>query len=324
MLTGQKETQASFFPADQNVLDNPAPQKLTPTAKGLTLDLKKDANLTTNPAQLRGVLELSSGRAYEIAAPAGAPAAAVDKNTGETAAATSAATTPSPANSAPSSSPNQQESAPGLVRIVGLAFLGGLILNLMPCVFPVLFLKGLALMQSGTEERHRLRTHGLVYTAGILVSFWVLVAVLLGLRSAGGRLGWGFQFQSPVFLSLMAGLLFFLALSLAGQFEIGLSLTSAGRKPRREAGLYGQLLHRCSGGHRRHAVHRSFHGRRHRLRIGAAWRRHVCRFHRAGPGTGRPLRRPYPAAGLDARASQAWSLDGSPPPGRFGADLCAP
>jgi thiol:disulfide interchange protein len=227
LLTGQKETQASFFPADQNVLDNPAPQKLTPTAKGLTLDLKKDANLTANPGQLRGVLELSNGRAYEIAAPAGAPAAAEDKNTAETAAA-STATVPSPANSVPASSANQEESTPGLVRIIGLAFLGGLILNLMPCVFPVLFLKGLALMQSGAEERHRLRTHGLAYTAGILVSFWVLVAVLLGLRSAGGRLGWGFQFQSPVFLSLMAGLLFFLALSLAGQFEIGLSLTSAG------------------------------------------------------------------------------------------------
>jgi thiol:disulfide interchange protein len=227
LLTGQKETQASFFPADQNVLDNPAPQKLTSTASGLSLDLKKDANLTTNPERLRGVIELSNGRAYEIAAPAGAPAVAVDENPGNAALATSAAGTASP-NASPSPSSNQQESAPGLARIVGLAFLGGLILNLMPCVFPVLFLKGLALMQSGAEERHRLRTHGLVYTAGILVSFWVLVAVLLGLRSAGARLGWGFQFQSPVFLSLMAGLLFFLALSLAGQFEIGLSLTSAG------------------------------------------------------------------------------------------------
>jgi thiol:disulfide interchange protein len=222
VLTGQKETQASFFPADQSVLDNPAPQKLTPTASGLTLDLKKDANLTTNPGQLRGVLELSNGRAYEIAAPAGTPAAAVDTNSADTAAATSIAS----AANAPSTP--QQKSTPGLVRIIGLAFLGGLILNLMPCVFPVLFLKGLALMQSGAEERQRLRTHGMVYTAGILVSFWVLVAVLLGLRSAGARLGWGFQFQSPIFLSLMAGLLFFLALSLAGQFEIGLSLTSAG------------------------------------------------------------------------------------------------
>jgi thiol:disulfide interchange protein DsbD len=229
VLTGHKETQASFFPADQNILDNPAPQKVTSTASGLTLDLKKDANLTTSPGQLRGVIELSNGRAYEIAAPAGAPAAAADKNPDEApsaATAANSASSASTANSAPA--PNQQQSTPGLARLVGLAFLGGLILNLMPCVFPVLFLKGLALMQSGAEERHKLRTHGLVYTAGILVSFWVLVAVLLGLRSAGARLGWGFQFQSPIFLSLMAGLLFFLALSLAGQFEIGLSLTSAG------------------------------------------------------------------------------------------------
>ena len=240
VLTGQKETQASFFPADQNVLDNPAPQKLTSTAKGLTLDLKKDANLTTNPAQLRGVIALSKGRAFEIAAPAGAPAAAVDNNPGETAAASGAADTASPVTSAPS--PNQPASTPGLARIVGLAFLGGLILNLMPCVFPVLFLKGLALMQSGAEERHRLRTHGLVYTAGILISFWVLVAVLLGLRSAGGRLGWGFQFQSPIFLSLMAGLLFFLALSLAGQFEIGLTLTSAGGSLAAKQGYTGSFF----------------------------------------------------------------------------------
>ncbi len=242
MLTGQKETQASFFPVDQNVLDNPAPQKLTPTAQGLTLDLKKDANLTANPAQLRGVIELSNGRAYEIAAPAGAPATAVDKNPDDTAAAASTANTAIPANSAPAPTTNQPESASGLARIVGLAFLGGLILNLMPCVFPVLFLKGLALMQSGAEERHRLRTHGLVYAAGILVSFWVLVAVLLGLRSAGARLGWGFQFQRPIFLSLMAGLLFFLALSLAGQFEIGLSLTSAGGSLAAKQGYTGSFF----------------------------------------------------------------------------------
>ena len=60
---GQRETEAAFFPADQIDSDNPAPQKLTPTAKGLMLDLKKDANLTANPTQLSGVLELSGGRA---------------------------------------------------------------------------------------------------------------------------------------------------------------------------------------------------------------------------------------------------------------------
>jgi DsbC/DsbD-like thiol-disulfide interchange protein len=77
VLTGQKETQASFFPADQNIIDNPAPQRFTATAKGLTLDLKKDANLTAAPAELRGVLELSNGRAYEVVAPGGPPVAGV-------------------------------------------------------------------------------------------------------------------------------------------------------------------------------------------------------------------------------------------------------
>jgi len=215
--TGQKETEAAFFPEDQDILDNPAPQKFTPTATGFVLDLKKDANLAANPAQLRGVLELSGGRAYEIAAlPIGTAA-----QTPISAVASTTSTSP-----APITAPTLSWAL--LLRTSALAFLGGLLLNLMPCVFPVLFLKGLALVNSGNEERHKLRAHGLVYAAGILVSFWVLVAVLLGLRAAGATLGWGFQFQSPVFLSLMAGLLFFLGLSLAGQFEIGLTLTSAG------------------------------------------------------------------------------------------------
>jgi len=211
--TGQREATAEFFPADQDVLDNPAPQKLTPTAKGFVLDLKKDANLTANPAQLKGVLELAGGRAYEIAAIPG----------------TVAAGAPTLAWAL-------------LARATGLAFLGGLLLNLMPCVFPVLFLKGLALVNSGNEERHRLRLHGFVYAAGILVSFWALVAALLGLRATGATLGWGFQFQSPVFLALMAGLLFFLGLSLAGQFEIGLTLTSAGGSLAQKQGYTGSFF----------------------------------------------------------------------------------
>ena len=125
---------------------------------------------------------------------------------------------------------------------MGLAFLGGLLLNLMPCVFPVLFLKGLALVNSGAEEKHKLRAHGFVYAAGILVSFWALVAALLGLRAAGATLGWGFQFQSPVFLALMAGLLFLLGLSLAGQFEIGLTLTSAGGSLAAKQGYAGSFF----------------------------------------------------------------------------------
>jgi thiol:disulfide interchange protein len=216
--TGQQESGATFFPAEQSILDNPAPQKVTPTPDGLILDLKKDANLSANPAQLSGLLELSDGRAFELTAQPGVVTGGATSTSG------------------PSSSFGE------LLRSAGLAFLGGLLLNLMPCVFPVLFIKGLALVRSSGEERHKLRAHGFVYAAGIVISFWALVAVLLGLRAAGARLGWGFQFQSPVFLMLVAGLLFFLGLSLAGQFDIGLTLTSAGGSLAAKQGYTGSFF----------------------------------------------------------------------------------
>jgi thiol:disulfide interchange protein DsbD len=216
ILTGQKETAAAFFPSEQNILDNPAPQTAAPVADGVVLELKKDANLTANPAQLTGVVELSGGRAYEIAATPGTVPAAAAVAT--------------------------QAGAGDVLKAAGFAFLGGMILNLMPCVFPVLFLKGLSLVNSSGEEQHRQRAHGLVYTAGIVASFWLLVGALLGLRAAGATLGWGFQFQSPIFISLMAALLFFLGLSLAGQFEIGLTLTSAGGELANKSGYTGSFF----------------------------------------------------------------------------------
>jgi thiol:disulfide interchange protein len=210
--TGKRETSAQFFPADPDTIANAAPQKTTPTPKGVVVEIKKDANLAANPKQLNGVLELSGGRAYDVSVQPGTVEVPVEHDWGV------------------------------LAKTSALAFLGGLLLNLMPCVFPVLFLKGFALCQSGSEERQRLRMHGFVYAAGILVSFWVLVGALLGLRAAGASLGWGFQFQSPVFLALMAGLLFFLGLSLAGQFEIGLSLTSAGGSLAAKQGYAGSFF----------------------------------------------------------------------------------
>ena len=213
--TGRPEDQAEFFPEDENILNNAAPETGRIISNGIIIDLAKDPNLNTSLTQLRGVLELSGDRNYEIAA---LPAII---------------NVPAPPASFPFAA---------FARIVGLAFLGGLLLNLMPCVFPVLFLKGLALVNSGNEEKHKLRAHGFVYTAGILVSFWALVALLLGLRAAGATLGWGFQFQSPVFLSLMAALLFFLGLSLAGQFEIGLTLTSAGGSLAAKQGYAGSFF----------------------------------------------------------------------------------
>jgi thiol:disulfide interchange protein DsbD len=125
---------------------------------------------------------------------------------------------------------------------VGIAFAGGVILNLMPCVFPVLFLKAFSLVNASTEEHGRQKMHGIVYALGILASFWVMVGVLLILRAGGRAVGWGFQLQSPTFVAVLASVMFFLGLSLAGQFELGLTLTSKGDSLSRSQGLSGSFF----------------------------------------------------------------------------------
>ncbi|MBL8309215.1 MAG: thioredoxin family protein [Burkholderiales bacterium] len=107
---------------------------------------------------------------------------------------------------------------------IALAFLGGLILNLMPCVFPVLSLKILGFAQhagQGEEGRSALRAHGTAYAVGVLVSFLLLAAVLLGLRQGGAAVGWGFHLQSPVVVWVLAVVFCLIALNLAGLFEFG-------------------------------------------------------------------------------------------------------
>jgi thiol:disulfide interchange protein DsbD len=101
------------------------------------------------------------------------------------------------------------------------AFGGGLLLNLMPCVFPVLSVKILGFAQQGDDEPSRIRTHGLLFGAGVLVSMWILAGALLGLRAAGSQIGWGFQLQSPTFIALMALLFVGIGLNLLGAFEVG-------------------------------------------------------------------------------------------------------
>ena len=214
VLTGKRVEGAQFFPADQSVIANAAPQPVTPRGDGAVIALKQDENLQKTPQALSGIVLLADGTSYLVRAEAGMIPAA----------------------------PISASGSVDLLRYVGFALLGGMLLNLMPCVFPVLFIKALALVQSSTAERRSMRVQGLAYTAGILVSFWIVVAILLGLRAGGRGLGWGFQFQSPVFVAMIALLLFFLALSLAGMFEIGLSVTSAGSSLANKHGLAGSFF----------------------------------------------------------------------------------
>lgn len=120
--------------------------------------------------------------------------------------------------------------------------LGGLILNLMPCVFPVLSMKALSFVKNIGEPAHKQRMDGLAYTAGVISAFVLLATVLIVLRAAGERVGWAFQFQQPWFVALMVYLFFMMALSLSGVFEIGAGMMGVGEGLTHKKGYKGSFF----------------------------------------------------------------------------------
>ena len=118
--------------------------------------------------------------------------------------------------------------APAVPVLVLLAILGGLILNLMPCVFPVLSIKAIGLVEQAKKHPAAVRTKGLVFAAGVISSMLCLAAALLALRAGGEQIGWGFQLQSPLFVTLMIYLLLAVGLNLSGVFEVGGGLAGVG------------------------------------------------------------------------------------------------
>ena len=135
--------------------------------------------------------------------------------------------------------PAEGATGTGLAGALLLALLGGLVLNLMPCVLPILSLKALGLAQSG-ESRQRARGHALWYTAGVLVAFAAVGALVIGLRAAGQAAGWGFQLQQPWFVAALACIMFVVGLSLSGVFTLGTGLGGGLATPRR--GPLGDFL----------------------------------------------------------------------------------
>ncbi len=133
-------------------------------------------------------------------------------------------------------------SAPPLLQTLLLAALGGLILNLMPCVFPVLAMKAMAVARMSGAARGAVRAHALSYTLGVLLAFGTLGAALAGVRAAGGAAGWGFQFQSPVFVAALAWVLFGVGLNLSGVFGVGGRLAGAGQGLAAQGGHAGSFF----------------------------------------------------------------------------------
>ncbi len=144
-------------------------------------------------------------------------------------------------NAGRSQPPANAGQADSLAWILLLALAGGLVLNLMPCVLPVLSLKVLGLAQSG-ESRQHARRHALWYTLGVLVAFAAIGALVLALRAAGQAAGWGFQLQHPWFIAALAYLMFVVGLSLSGVFTLGGNLGGIGQSLANRRGAAGDFF----------------------------------------------------------------------------------
>ncbi|MDP2802014.1 MAG: protein-disulfide reductase DsbD family protein [Phreatobacter sp.] len=207
-----------FFPASGEVIDHAAPQTFTVTDGRPVLTLKRSTLMQGTPATLDGVLvmdeQVDGGTVSHAFAVSATPAVAVTPPVDLTA----------------------------LLQAIALAVLGGLILNLMPCVFPVLSLKVLQLTGHGEAPASQARGHGLAYAAGVLVTFAGLAALLYALRAAGGEVGWGFQLQSPVVVAALAFLLFAMGLSLSGVAQFGMAMTRVGTGAAAPPGLPRSFL----------------------------------------------------------------------------------
>ncbi len=202
----------AFFPYAEGAIEYAAPQTLTRSADGVQLDIKL-GYAPPSGGSVDGVLVATEQNGndavtvpMEIAATftGGMPPAAAG------------------ASAHPAAAPQS------LLTLMWGAILGGLILNLMPCVFPVLSIKAMHLVEQAKTDPRAVQLKGLVFAAGVIASMLCLVGVLLALRAGGEQLGWGFQLQSPLFVTLMVYLLLAIGLNLSGVFEIGGNLAGMG------------------------------------------------------------------------------------------------
>ncbi len=214
----------SFFPFAEGGIEYAAAQRMSRVDGAVQLSMKLGYAPPKN-GPIEGVLVLKQGSgAQELNVPV-TISAPLSVSTG-------LATVPSPRFAKGAAPPAQS-----FLSLLLLAVAGGLILNLMPCVFPVLSIKAIGLVEQAKKSPGAVRVKGLVFALGVIASMLTLAAVLLALRAAGQQIGWGFQLQSPLFVTLMAYLLLAVGLNLSGVFEFGGSLAGVGDSLTQGSGL---------------------------------------------------------------------------------------
>lgn len=202
-LSPAPETDAVyFFPEAANVSEPAERQKLSRGGDALTLTIKGGSGLAALGERLDGVIAFGDGdetRALSLSA-----------------------------GRAGEAGPARTAAAGSLLSLLAAAFFGGAILNLMPCVFPILFVKAASMAKSASGDKSVLRRHGLLYGAGVVATFAALGGLLLALRAGGEEIGWGFHLQSPAVIALSAYVLFAVGLNFAGVFHVGSSMQNVG------------------------------------------------------------------------------------------------
>ena len=219
-LSGRSGAGAYFFPEAGGLIDQAKPETIDLGAQGLTFTAMAGSALAQGPApaKIAGVVETEDGQAYEVTAVAGPP----------------------PPQSG-GLGPPAQTAQLGLALAALGAFAGGLILNLMPCVFPILSMKAASLIRH-PHETARARASGLAFLAGVMAAFLALATIILALRGAGQAVGWGAQLQPAAVTAALALVLLAAALDLSGVFEIGASLQGLGGGFAGRADLLGSVF----------------------------------------------------------------------------------
>jgi thiol:disulfide interchange protein DsbD len=210
----------AFFPYDEGSIEYAAPQKLTRGSDTLQLAMKVGYE-PPKSGTVRGVLVATEQNGNDTAAVPIEIAAAFGG-------AASAGTAPADRTAADRTAAPGAEAGHSLPVLLLFALLGGLILNLMPCVFPVLSIKALKVVEQARTHPAAVRTKGLVFAAGVIASMLCLAAIMLALRAGGEQIGWGFQLQSPLFVTFLVYLLLAVGLNLSGMFEVGGGLAGVG------------------------------------------------------------------------------------------------
>ncbi len=189
-----------FFPAGENISEPAAPQLMRHKGDRMTLTINGGASLASLGDIVEGVVALQTNgvaAAYDVTAQRRAPS-------------------------------NDAAPAGPLAGFLLAAFLGGALLNLMPCVFPILFVKAASMAKSANSDKGAMRRHGVLYGLGVVATFAALAGLLLALRAGGQEVGWGFHMQSPAIVALSAYVLFAVGLNFSGAFHVGSSLQNVG------------------------------------------------------------------------------------------------